>query len=59
LTGISGVSFDDAWPRRAQAAYDGVPIGIIGRDDLIANKRATGRPKDLSDVAALERVGKA
>lgn len=57
LTGISGVSFEDAWLRRTQAAYDGVPIAVIGREDLIANKRATGRPQDLADVAALERLG--
>jgi len=25
-------------------------------DDLIANKRASGRPQDLADVALLERV---
>lgn len=29
---------------------------VIGLDDLIANKRAAGRPQDLMDVAFLERV---
>lgn len=34
----------------------GVPVPVIGLDDLIANKRAAGRPKDLIDVAELERI---
>lgn len=54
LTDISGVSFDDAWARRMETTIDGIPVCVIGRDDLIANKRATGRPKDLLDAEALE-----
>jgi hypothetical protein len=32
---------------------DGVSVPIIGRDDLIATKRATEREKDLADAEAL------
>lgn len=56
LTSISGVAFDAAWKRRVAATVDGIPIAIIGRDDLIANKRSTGRPKDALDADALERL---
>jgi hypothetical protein len=29
---------------------------FLGRADLIANKRAPGRPKDLADLDSLERL---
>jgi len=28
-------------------------VGVIGRSDFVANKRATGRPKDLLDIELL------
>jgi hypothetical protein len=34
---------------------DGLEVPFIGREALLANKRATGRPKDLADIDALER----
>jgi hypothetical protein len=54
LTEITGVSFDEAWPRRLTAALEGHSLPFIGRDDLLVNKRAVGRPKDWGDVAFLE-----
>lgn len=54
LTSIDGVVFEDAWPNRIQEQVDNVSFFVIGRDDLIRNKRATGRPKDLADLAWLE-----
>ena len=58
LTMISGVEFADAWPRRARYELDGVSCYVIALDDLIANKRAAGRPQDVADVRALERAKK-
>ena len=54
LTSIRGVEFDDAWPHSIVREFDGLAIRVIGRAALLANKRATGRPKDAADVAALE-----
>jgi len=54
LTKISGVTFDEAWPNRIEAQVLGHTIHVIGRDDLIQNKRAAGRSKDLLDVENLE-----
>jgi predicted nucleotidyltransferase len=35
---------------------DGAKVPVIGLDDLIQNKRAAGRPKDLLDLIELERI---
>lgn len=53
LTRIDGVEFDDAWGRHIELVLGGVKVPFIGRDDLIANKRAVGRPQDVVDVKRL------
>ena len=53
---IPGVSFEEAWRDRATRVAADVPVQIISRDALIRAKRATGRPKDLEDVADLLRL---
>lgn len=53
LTEVSGVSFEECISRRIVREIDGVPVSIIGLDDLKANKRAAGRYKDLDDVEHL------
>lgn len=57
LTRLYGVTWDDAWSHRVSASLDGASVWMIGRDDLIRNKRATGRPQDTADAEALERLG--
>jgi hypothetical protein len=54
LTDIDGVTFDEAWAGRLTARFDDIVYSVIGRDDLIRNKRAAGRPKDLLDADRLE-----
>lgn len=54
LMSIDGVSFSDAWMNRQPATFAGVEVGIIGRTDLIKNKRASGRHIDLHDIEQLE-----
>ena len=58
LTQIDGVTFDDAWPRRVETKIGELTTVAIGRADLIANKRAAGRPKDRADLAWLEAEGR-
>jgi hypothetical protein len=55
LRRVEGGSFQAAHERRAEVTWDGVAVAIVGRDDLIALKRAAGREQDLRDVRALER----
>lgn len=57
ITSISGVSFEQAWISRQQVSVDGIEFFILGREELIADKRAAGRPKGLADVAWLEQIG--
>ena len=55
LTSISGVTFDEAWAGRICVDLHGTSLAFLGREELLRNKRAAARPKDLADVAALER----
>ena len=55
LTGLSGLSFEEAWPRRTAIKVGSLSFGVIGREDLIRNKRATGRPQDIVDADRLDR----
>ena len=56
LTRIDGVTFKRAWKGRVKAEFAHGHLFVIGRNDLIANKRASGRDKDLRDVAMLEAL---
>jgi hypothetical protein len=53
LTSITGVSFEDAWPRRMNVQIGAMQVPVLDRDTLIHNKLATGRPRDLADVSEL------
>jgi hypothetical protein len=50
LMSIQGVLFADAWSNRVAGDFDGVSGHVLSRKDLIANKRAVGRPQDLVDL---------
>ena len=56
INDISGVTFEEAWHSRLEIEIDELMIPFIGKDALIKNKRATGRPQDLLDAEALERA---
>jgi hypothetical protein len=54
LTSLSGLDeFDRAWAGRVDQLTRGRMLPFLGRRELIANKRATGRTKDLADIDAL------
>lgn len=56
LTEISGVTFEEAWASRVPVEVEARKVHIIGRDAFIKNKAASGRPKDLADLARLKKV---
>jgi hypothetical protein len=53
LTGIDGVTFDEAWSRKVESYYGAQRVYFISKVDLIANKRASGRKQDLLDLESL------
>ena len=55
LTEVSGLDFGEAWRNRVMHRVGPHDVHFLSRDDLIRNKRASGRPKDLADLDILER----
>lgn len=53
-TAIDGISFEEAVASAITVQIGDISVAVIGRDALLKNKRAAGRPQDLADVAALE-----
>ena len=53
ITSITGVSWKNAFSNRVEGSYGDIGIYYIGRQELIANKRAVGRKKDIADLEAL------
>jgi hypothetical protein len=57
LRGADGIDdVDAALTRAIDVSLGHLTIPILALDDLLANKRAAGRPQDLADVATLEKV---
>jgi hypothetical protein len=57
LTTVDGVEFETAWRDRLETEVSGVNVPVISREHLAQNKRATGRPQDLADLAWLDETG--
>ena len=53
MTDVDGVRFSECYARRLTVQLDGQPVSMIGLSDLRANKRASGRYKDLDDLEHL------
>jgi hypothetical protein len=56
ITAASGLHFEDAYGRSLSVNIEGIEVHIPSIEDLIRNKRATGRTKDLADAEALESL---
>jgi hypothetical protein len=53
LTFISGIDFAKCYARRVEGELDGVPVPLLGIEDLKANKLASGRLKERLDLEHL------
>jgi predicted nucleotidyltransferase len=56
MTHIAGVNFETAKANAIEANIDGLNLKIIHLNNLIENKKATGRLKDLADVEYLQKI---
>lgn len=53
LTTISGVDFSECYAERRTSIIDGIEVSLISLKHLKINKQASGRLKDLNDLANL------
>lgn len=56
ITGASGLTFEETFQRSSEIEIEGIKIHIPSINDLIKNKRTSGRTKDLADAEALESL---
>jgi hypothetical protein len=58
MVGLENISFDEALSNAEIAQIYDVKVSFLHIDQLIKNKRATNRPKDIVDVIELEKIMK-
>lgn len=58
LNAISGVEFDEAYANKVNGQVDELKVNFINVNEFIKNKEATGRKKDLGDIASLKQEKK-
>jgi predicted nucleotidyltransferase len=56
ITAASGLQFEHTYQNSIMVNIDGIDVPIPSIEDLIINKKATGRTKDLADAEALESL---
>ncbi len=58
LTSIDGLTFEMAYENRVIGNYFDIKANIISQEDLILNKKSSGRKKDLFDLSWIEQYGR-
>jgi len=53
ITSLSGVSWDEVQSGRTTAEFGDQTVYYLGRQQLVLNKRAVGRKKDIADLEAI------
>jgi hypothetical protein len=56
ITSVDGLNFEDAFANSEILEIEGIPVHVLSKKDIIANKRASGRTKDLADIEMLEEI---
>ncbi len=55
MNDISGVSWEEAWAGRTEITVEGIRVPVLGLEEFVRNKRASGRPKDRADLILIGR----
>lgn len=50
LTQIDGVTFKECYQNKTQVEIEGLIVNFIGYNDLLKNKKESGRLRDLDDI---------
>ena len=58
INDADGIDINDCYSRKETIMIDDVEIAIISKEDLIKNKKSTGRLSDLADAEKLEHINK-
>ncbi|MBI4056987.1 MAG: hypothetical protein HY399_05500 [Elusimicrobia bacterium] len=58
LTSLSGVTSEEIWNNRKEGPFGKHIVFYLDKDTFLKNKRATGRPKDVADLASLGEAPK-
>ena len=56
LTSVDGINFGESSSKAKVITIDNIAIHLIGINDLITNKMASGRLQDLADVEKLKEI---
>ena len=56
VTKIDGLNFEESINNIKIMEFDGLQVPVISIQDLIKNKKASGRLQDLADVRVLEKI---
>nr|AXS01324.1 hypothetical protein [uncultured bacterium] len=56
LKEASGIDFEECYKRKKTFSIDGIKIDVISIDDMIINKKAANRDRDIPDINTLEKI---
>ncbi len=54
ITSLTGVTWEEVFSNSVEGYYADIPVRYIGINELVMNKKALGRKKDLSDIESLD-----
>lgn len=54
LTEVDGVTFEECFINRKEVQIDNLVVNFIGYEDLIKNKKESGRLRDIDDIENLK-----